>query len=195
MKQKYDTSTIPGYAEMSLEEKVKVLEGLEYDDHSEEITNLKNAVSKANSEAADWKKKHNAQLTDDERAKAESDNEIAELKRKLEEYDHRDKVNSYKAEYLALGYSAELAEKTAEAAANGDMTSVFAFQKKALAEHDAKFKSELMGDITPPPAGTGKNANVDLSKQIAEAQEAGNMAQVAALIRQQQMAEAEKNKT
>lgn len=195
MKQKFDTSAIEGYENMSPEDKIKTLENFEFDDHSEEIERLKSSVSKANSEAAEWKKKHNSQLSDDERAKAESEARVRELEAKVQEFEARERMSGYKADFIGLGINPDLAAQTAEALTKGDTKTLFVNLKKALTEHDAKFKSELMGDITPPPAGTGKNAKVDFSKQIAEAQEAGNMAQVAALIRRQQQAEAEKNKT
>lgn len=57
---KIDTSKIEGYAEMTPEQKLAALEGFEYEDNSAELEKQKNALSKANSEAAEWKRKHNA---------------------------------------------------------------------------------------------------------------------------------------
>lgn len=59
---KIDTSKITGYAEMSAEDKLKALEAFEYEDNAAELEKQKAAVSKANSEAAEWKRKHNALL-------------------------------------------------------------------------------------------------------------------------------------
>ena len=53
---KIDVSKIEGYAEMTPEEKVAALEAHEYDDLSAEVEKYKNAASKANSEAADWRR-------------------------------------------------------------------------------------------------------------------------------------------
>lgn len=55
---KIDTSKITGYAEMSAEDKLKALEAFEYEDNAAELEKQKAAVSKANSEAAEWKRKH-----------------------------------------------------------------------------------------------------------------------------------------
>ena len=68
-----DVSTIPGYAEMTAEEKVAALEGYTFEPpksvDNAEVDKLKQAVSKANSEAAEWKRKHNALLSDDDRSR------------------------------------------------------------------------------------------------------------------------------
>ena len=53
-----DTAKIENYAEMSVEDKIKALEEYEIEiptpKESEEVTKLKTALSKANSDAADW---------------------------------------------------------------------------------------------------------------------------------------------
>ena len=69
---KIDTSKIAGYAEMTPEQKLAALEGFEYEDNLAELEKQKNAVSKANSEAAEWKRKHNALLSEDEKKKQAS---------------------------------------------------------------------------------------------------------------------------
>lgn len=53
---KIDTSRIEGYADMSTEDKLKALEGFEYEDNAAELSRQKNAISKANSDAAQWKR-------------------------------------------------------------------------------------------------------------------------------------------
>lgn len=53
---KIDTSRIEGYADMSTEDKLKALECFEYEDNAAELSRQKNAISKANSDAAQWKR-------------------------------------------------------------------------------------------------------------------------------------------
>ncbi len=54
---KIDTTKIEGYAGMTAEQKLAALEAFELpDNNSAELERLKNAVSKANSEAAEYKK-------------------------------------------------------------------------------------------------------------------------------------------
>lgn len=150
---KIDTSTIQGYAEMSAEEKIAALEGFEYNDLAGEVERYKNAVSKANGEAAEWKRKYNEKLTDEERKAqedAQKDETITSLRRQIA-------VSENTAKYLSLGYSADMAKETAEAIADGKMDVVFANQQKHLAEYKAKVKADLMkGTSNPVGSGGGK---------------------------------------
>lgn len=147
---KIDTSTIHGYAEMSAEEKIAALEGFEYADLSGEVERYKNAVSKASADAADWKRKYNEKLTDEERKQQEAgqkDELIAQLQRRIA-------ISDNTAKYLALGYDAALAAQTAEAMADGNLEVVFANQQKHLQAYEAKVKAELVKG-TPKPTGGG----------------------------------------
>ena len=101
---KIDTTQIPGYAEMSAEDKLKALEAFEYDDNAAEVERLKGAVSKANSEAAGWKKKHNELLTEDERKKQEDADALANMKKELDELRKDKTISEYKAKLIAQGY-------------------------------------------------------------------------------------------
>ena len=66
---KIDVTKIEGYENMTAEEKLAVLEGFEYDDNTSELERYKNAVSKANSEAAELKRKYNERLSAEEKEK------------------------------------------------------------------------------------------------------------------------------
>jgi chromosome segregation ATPase len=71
---KIDTSKIDGYAEMTAEDKLKALEEYEIEtpkDNSEEINKLKASLSKANSDAAEWKRQFREKQSEQERAEAE----------------------------------------------------------------------------------------------------------------------------
>ena len=80
---KIDTSKIDGYADMSAEDKLKALESFEYEDNAAELERQKNALSKANSEAAEWKRKHNALLSEDEKKKQEDADKLAQMEKEL----------------------------------------------------------------------------------------------------------------
>ena len=147
---KIDVSQITGYETMSPEEKVAALEGFEYADLSGEVERYKNAVTKANGDAAEWKRKYNEKLTAEERKQQEAgqkDELIAQLQRQIA-------VSENTAKYLSLGYSAELAQETAEAIADGKMDVVFANQQKHLQEYEAKVKADLIKG-TSKPTGEG----------------------------------------
>jgi DNA polymerase III alpha subunit len=152
---KIDVTKIEGYDTMTPEEKLAVLEAYEYDDNASELERYKNAVSKANSEASEWKKKHNALLTADDKEKQERDEELTNLRSELEELKKEKAVSSYKAKFLGLGYEESLAETTAKALAEGDMDSVFANQKKHNETREKAIKADLLKGTPAPPTGEG----------------------------------------
>lgn len=101
---KIDTSKITGYAEMSAEDKLKALEAFEYEDNAAELEKQKAAVSKANSEAAEWKRKHNALLGEDEKKKQEQEEKFANMEKELSELREAKRVSEFKAKFIAQGY-------------------------------------------------------------------------------------------
>jgi hypothetical protein len=162
---KIDTSKIAGYADMTPEQKIAALEAVEYEDNAAELERYKNAVSKANSEAAEWKKKHNALLSEEDKKKQANEEELTTLRKKVEEMEKEKLVSGHKAQYLALGYDEALATETAQAMADGDTAKVFANQKKFLESHDKAYKAQLMGKTpTPPAGGNGDGGTMTLEK-------------------------------
>ena len=126
---------ITGYAEMSAEDKLKALEDFEVEEpkaDSGETDKLKAALSKANSEAAEWKRQFREKQTEQERAEAER----AEREKAVEEELRglrRDKtVSGYVAQCLALGYDKDLALRAAEAMADNDAATIFECQQTFL---------------------------------------------------------------
>ena len=191
---KIDTSKIPGYAEMSAEDKLKALEAFEYDDNAAEVERLKGAVSKANSEAAGWKKKHNELLTEDERKKQEDADALANMKKELDELRKDKTISEFKAKFIAQGYDEKLAADTAKAMADGDTDKGFANQGKFLEDYAKKVKADAMKKTPKPPAGDG-SSDIDYSKKIEEAQQSGDMAAVAyyTRLKAQEEAQAKQN--
>ena len=146
---------IDGYAEMSVEDKLKALEAMELEDNSSEIERLKNAVSKANSESAEWKRKHNALLSAEEQQKQEQAESLAAMQQELEMLRKEKTVAKYTADYVKLGFDEKLAEETAKALADGDMVKVFANQNKA---NEALVKKTIADKLKDTPRGVGGQA-------------------------------------
>lgn len=155
---KIDTTKIAGYDKMSPEEKIAALEAIEYDDGTAEIERYKNAATKANSEAAEWKKKHNALLSEEEQKKNAESEELETLRAKVAEMEKEKVIAGHKAQYLAMGYEESLADATAKALASGDTEKVFANQKKFIETHDKNFKAELLKGTPKPKPGEGSDA-------------------------------------
>lgn len=164
---KIDTSKIEGYEQMTPEQKLAALEGFEYEDNAAEVERLKSANSKANSEAAEWKRKHNALLSEDEKKKQEEAEEKAKLEKRLAELEKEKTVSEYKAKFIAQGYSEELAADTAKAMADGDHAKVFANQEKFLAEYAKTVKADALKKTPKPPAGDGgKSLTLDEFRKL-----------------------------
>lgn len=153
---KIDISKIEGYEAMSDAEKVKLFESFEYDDGASEIERYKNAASKANSEAAEWKKKHNAQLSEDEKKKQETADYIAMLEKQNKELLEKETVATYKADLLKIGYSEELATATAKAFVSGDIAKAIKNHASFVEEQKKAVLAEAVKETPVPPVGNGE---------------------------------------
>ena len=159
---KIDVSTIDGYADMTAEEKLSALEAFEFDDHSSELADLekyKDATTKATKEASEYKKQLKALQDQQKTGNSKADATIAQLQEQVAELTRQNTISSYTAQYVALGYEAELAKATAIATADGDVATVFENQQKFLEQHDKDVKADILKQ-TPGPSkgGTGKQA-------------------------------------
>lgn len=149
------TELIQGYADMTAEEKLAALEALDQPENKPDpdVNRLKTQLSKANSEAAEYKRKLEEKMTADEKKAADE----AEAKKQMEEEIktlRRDKqISSYKASYLAMGYDEALAEDTASAMTDGNMEKVFANQRAFQAAHDKEVLAGAVKKTPTPPAG------------------------------------------
>lgn len=149
-----DVSKIAGYEEMTPEEKVKALEDYQFNDFSTEVDKLKQVVSKANSEASEWKKKYNAQLSEEELRKQEREEQFKTMQEKLERLETEKIISENTSKFLSLGYDGELAKATAIAYAKGDIDQVLANQRTFLEGQEKKMKIDIMSK-TERPAGGG----------------------------------------
>ena len=164
---KIDTSKIEGYAEMSAEDKLKALEDFEIEepkDNSEEVTKLKTALSKANSDAAEWKRQYREGLDASKRAeeeRAEREKAVEEELRGL----RRDKaVSGYVAQCLSLGYEKDLALRAAEAMADNDAAAILACQQEFLENKKKELEAAALNKqptITPGSPPTAQSADLD----------------------------------
>lgn len=181
---KIDTTKIEGYNEMTPEQKLAALETFEYEDYAADVEKYKNQASKANSEAADWKRKHNALLTEDEKKKQENAEELENLRSQVAAMQKEKTIAGHKAHFLALGYAESLAEETAVALANGEADKVFLNQKKFLETHDKAFEADLLKNTPRPKAGSvGQVGALDYNKKAEEAKAAGNYSEAAYFMR------------
>lgn len=165
---KIDTAKIEGYNEMTAEQKLAALESFEYEDNSAELERLKNANSKANSEAAEWKRKHNALLTEEEQKKAEAEENNKKILEELETLRKDKTISDYTAKYIAIGYDKDLASETAKAMADGDMAKVFENGEKHRQALEKKIKEDLINGTHKPDGAGGDDKKVDSAVEKAK---------------------------
>ena len=143
---------------MSLEDIETALEGIEMpDDMTSEIDRLKNALSKSNSEAADYKRQLKEKMSAEELKAKEDADKWSEMEEKYNALLKKDAISTNKAKLLALGYEESLADDTAEAMFNNDFDKVFANQKKHIESVEKRIKSEILKDTPKPGGGNSSN--------------------------------------
>ena len=145
---KIDTTAIENYAQMTAEEKLAALEAYEFETpakkDTEEVTKLKTALSKANSDAAEWKRQFREKQTEAERAEAERKEHEAAVEEELRTLRRDKTVSGYVAQCLALGYNNELALKAAEAMADNDAAAIMACQQEFLEAKQKEFEATAL---------------------------------------------------
>lgn len=170
---KIDTSKIEGYEGMTADEKLAALEAYEYDDGSEELGKYKSATTKANGEAAEYKrqlKEANAKLAEAEQSategQTEAERKLAEVERKLQEMEHDKTVSDYTARLAGAGFGRELSATAAKALADGDADSFFSALSDFVAEHDRELKAkQAMGSITPKTGTKNPDGKTGMTKE------------------------------
>jgi len=152
---KIDVTKIDGYEDMTVEDKLNAVLGYEFEApkpvNTSEVDDLKRALSKANTENAEWKRQLRAKQTEDERKEAERLESEKQMKEELEKLRRDNTVSGYTSQLLQLGYDADLAAATAEAMADGKADVVFANQAAFL---EAKTKSIEAAALNKQPALT-----------------------------------------
>lgn len=149
--------------DMSLEDIEKALEGIEFpEDMSSEVDKLKNALSKSNSEAAEYKRQLKERMTAEELKAKEDAEKWEEMEKNYNALVKEKAVSTNKARLLALGYEEDLANETAEAMVNNDLDKVFANQKKHIEAVEKKARSEKMKST---PKVEGGSSSSEMTKE------------------------------
>lgn len=141
-----------------------------------EMNKLKNALSKANSEAADWKKKLRDKQSDDENKRQEEKEQFEKIAQENAELKRSIALTEKKAKLIGMGYEEKMAEETATAMIDGDMDKVLEYQSKYLETQKKTIETDLLKK-TPRPKTEGDNGDgMNYDKLIQDAREDGNYA-------------------
>lgn len=125
------------------------------EESKKEIERLTTALSKSNTEAADYKRKLREKQTEEEKQKEEQAQQLAAMQTELETLRKEKTLAANKGQLIALGYDEALATETAQAMVDGDTAKLFANQKKFIEAQRSNIKAELMKATPNPPPGDG----------------------------------------
>jgi len=133
---KIDLSSVENYASMTPEEKVAFFESYELpevkDNGKLEIDKLKAALSKANSEAAEWKRTAREKQTEQERLESERAEAEKAMQEELAALRKGKVIDEYTKQCMGMGYDAALAAECAAAMADGRFNDVFSIQQRFM---------------------------------------------------------------
>lgn len=146
---KLDTSKIENFDSLSVEEKLNALLSMDIEDDS---VKLKNALNKASSEAAEYKKALREKQSEAERIEAERKEADAKKDEELNALRRDKTILDHKARFLSVGYDKELAEKSATALADGNFAEIFDGFKSFIEGRDKEVAQKLLKS-TPAPVG------------------------------------------
>ena len=107
---------------------------------------LKQSVTNASADASEWKKKYQAKLSDEDKAREEQEAANAALQKELETLRAERNIASYKAALTAsdIGMDVEGATAVAEALNGGDINKVLDGIRKFIESHDKALAEKAM---------------------------------------------------
>ena len=167
------------YKEGMTEEEISVALETVGRNRKAEIDKLKNALSNANSEAADYRRKLRDKQSDDERTAEEQKKAHEQLVQENTELKKTISISEKKAKLISMGYDENLADETATAMVNGDMDTVIVNQNKYIEAQKKIIQADHMRNTPRPTDGSNQTENMDYRKMIADAQANGNISAVA----------------
>ena len=160
-------------------EKIEDSKSDQLQENESEISKLRDAVSKANSEAAKYRRQLTAKQSDAKAAEISQKEEYEKLVQENTELKKSISISERKAELIGIGYEEKLANETATAMVDGNLDVVIANQKKYLDEQKKVIKAEHMKNTPRPKEGSVQAGNIDYAKMIADAQASGNISAMA----------------
>ena len=126
-----------------------------------ELAKVKRAQEKAASEAADYKKKYNATLSEKEQASIEKAEKEAEREQQFNELLRENKINKLEKNFVLLGYDEEQALRAATAQYDGDTDTLFKVQQEVQQALIKKKEEEWLKSRPPINAGAGNGNEED----------------------------------
>lgn len=111
---------------------------------NDEITRLKAALSRANTEAADWKRQLREKQTEQERAEAERAEREKAREARIAELEAKERISTYKAKLMDAGVDGATADLMAKALPDGVKDEYFASFKSFTENQRQNFETERL---------------------------------------------------
>lgn len=146
-----NVSSVNGYQETTPEQKIAAPEAHKVEAPKPDETayqKLKEAVQRANAEAADYKRQLREKQTEAERAEAERAEREKTMQEELARYRTNERISGYQAKLMASGYDAETARVMATALPEGIGDDFFAAHKTFM---DSKFQEMEAAALNQQP--------------------------------------------
>ena len=125
-----------------------------------ENAKLKREKDKASSDAAKYKKEAMANKSESEQKAIEKAEADAKIQEELAELRKESAINKFEKNFVALGYSEDMAKQAAEAQYEGNNDILFQLQKKFLTEKEKSIKAQLMKQMPSPSIGNDDSISV-----------------------------------
>lgn len=155
---KIDTTQIENFDNMTAEQKLEAVLGLEIPDQ----TKLKKAMDAACSDAAEWKRKYRETQSESERIAAETAEKYAALEAENKAYRERERIATYQAKLMGAGYDEQTARVMAGSLHEGIDDTFFAAQKAFLDTQRQKAVAEELNKQPSLSVGSApSSANVE----------------------------------
>ena len=170
---KIDVSKIEGYAEMTAEEKVKALEEYEVeetviDNSADEKQKLKDAITNATKEAAEYKRKWQATLSEQEKERISREERLKSLEAENAEFRKQKRISDYTAQFMGAGYDEATAKAMAANLPEGIGEDFFTAQKDFIAAQRQKMAVDAINSTPKPTAGSPLTGNDAFSAEQAK---------------------------
>ena len=164
-----DVTKIEGFDTMSTEEKLNALLGLEIEEPKKdyaEINHYKQLISKANAEAADYRKQLRDKQTEAERAEADRLEQERKLREELASYKDRERIATYKSKSMAAGADERTAEIIAKCLPEGVKDEYFDAIKSMIDAATQTAKTAALNSQPSLSVGTPPSATDSDEQQI-----------------------------
>ena len=172
---KIDVTKIENFDQMTDSEKLEAVLNYEVETPAPEpapadgeTQKLRDALNKASSQVADYKRQLHEKMTAEEIAKAERDEREKALQEELATLRRERTVSDYTAHYITMGCDTETAKALASNLPDGLGEEFFTAQRSFFANKENQIRSEVLNQQPQPTAGsplTSKQAeDLELAK-------------------------------